>query len=82
MIEGSGIGMTETVLQHMPEKAGELLKKIANGESGDKGAPYLDLLEARGYVKDGRITKSGNDVLPLLSKGTEKASPKSRIKRI
>ena len=38
MIEGSGIGMTETVLQSMPEKAGELLKKIENAESYSNGS--------------------------------------------
>ncbi len=74
--------MTETVFQPMPEESGDLLKKIANGEPCDKDTPYLDLLETRGYVKDGHITKSGNDVLPFLPKVTEKASPKSRIRRI
>ena len=82
MIEGSGIGIAETIHQPMSEKAGELLKKIANGESYDKDAQYLDMLEARGYVKDGRITKSGNDVLLFIPMVTEKASPKSHIKRI
>lgn len=82
MIEGSGIGVTETVLQPMPQEAGELLQKIANGESCDKNAPYLEMLEAHGYVKDGRITQSGNNVLLFLPSVTVKTIPKSCIKKI
>ena len=82
MIEGSGIGVKETVHQPIPEEAGELLKKIAKGESCDKNAPYLEMLEACGYVKDGSITQSGNNVLLFFPSATVKTIPKSRIKKI
>ena len=63
LIEGSGIGIMESELPKMPDDAWRLLKMIDNGDPYDQSSQYIEILEMKGYIKDGLITQRGKDTL-------------------